>query len=142
MKNITVLIDANVIFDYITSRDPFFRESYKIMEMCYSGKVNGYIAFHSVSIIWYSLRKLIAEKSERRAWMKKILEILRVIGADHEAVLKAIEQEDFDDFEDCLQNKCAETVNAQYIITNNVKDFNHSTVPAITPGEFCRRTKI
>ena len=49
-----ILIDTNVILNYITERDDPFRESSKkIMELCAEEKVNGYIAFHSLSIIWY-----------------------------------------------------------------------------------------
>lgn len=46
--------------------------------------------------------------------------------------------DDFIDFEDCLQDRCAESVNAQYIITNNVKDFKESVITAITPSDFHR----
>ncbi len=28
-----VLIDANVVLDYITSREPYYRESYKIIDL-------------------------------------------------------------------------------------------------------------
>lgn len=118
-----ILIDANVILDYVTSREPYYHDAYKVIEMCCSGKVKGYLAFHSVSIIWYTLRRFVPDKSERRSWMKKILQAVWVTGASHEAVLKAIDMESFKDFEDCLQDRCAETVNARYIVTNNVKDF-------------------
>lgn len=50
--------------------------------------------------------------------------------------MNAVDMDNFKDFEDCLQNKCAETINAQYILTNNVKDFKESTIPAITPADF------
>lgn len=133
-----VLIDANVILDYVTSREPFYREAYRIMDLCHRKEVQGYIAFHSVSIIWYVLRKFIPNDSERRLWLRKILQILRVTGADHEEVLKAVEMDHFKDFEDCLQNKCAEAVQAQYIVTNNVKDFKESIIKAVTPGELCQ----
>ncbi len=128
-----VLIDANVVLDYITSREPYYRESYKII-----GKVKGYIAFHSVSIIWYTLRRYIPDKYERRKWMKNILSIIEVTGVGHNDVLRALDMEEFDDFEDCLQDRCAENVNANYIITNNVKDYNESVVQAITPEDYLK----
>lgn len=137
MKNTVALIDANVILDYIASREPYYQDAYKIMEMCHSRKIEGYMAFHSVSIIWYTLRKFIPDPSDRRKWMKKILEITRVAGASHEAVLKAIDMENFKDLEDCLQDRCAESVDAQYIITNNVKNFKESTVRSISAKDFC-----
>ena len=60
---------------------------------------------------------------------------LTVAGASHNAVVRAILNEDFPDFEDCLQEKCALEVGADYIITRNVKDFSASEIPAVTPAE-------
>ena len=61
---------------------------------------------------------------------------MKVVGANHEEVLKAVRMTEFKDFEDCLQDRCAKSVGAEYIITRNVADFNGSEVPAISPEEF------
>lgn len=56
------LIDANVVLNYITDREDRFRESSKmVMDLCSQGIVDGYIAFHSLSIIWYSFRMKVSE---------------------------------------------------------------------------------
>lgn len=138
MKGIVALVDANVILDYVTTREPFYQDAYKVIDMCHSGVVKGYIAFHSVSIIWYVLRKFITDIDERRKWMRKILQVVDVTGASHEAVLQAVDMDDFKDLEDCLQDRCAESVKANYILTNNVKDFTASAITAISPHDFCR----
>ena len=75
MKNTVVLVDANVILDYVTTREPYYHDAYKIIDMCYSGYIKGYLAFRSVSVIWYVLRKFMPD-IERRLWMKKILQAL------------------------------------------------------------------
>ena len=49
-----------------------------------------------------------------------ICKILTVVGADQGEVIKAIENSDFKDFEDCLQDRCAVSVAADYIVTRNV----------------------
>ena len=135
MKNMEILIDTNVILNYITERDDPFRESSKkIMELCAEEKVNGYIAFHSLSIIWYVLRK--KSENERRFWLKNVCEILPVVGATHEQVLEAIDQVNFTDFEDCLQDKCAQNIGTHYIATCNVNDFINANTKIINPKEF------
>lgn len=53
-------------------------------------------------------------------------------------IIDAIEKDSFEDFEDCLQDKCAKDVGADYIITCNVRDFENSEVPAITPDDFIK----
>ena len=132
-----ILIDTNVILNYITERDDPFREaSKKVMKLCAEEKVNGFIAFHSLSIIWYILRK--KSENERRFWLKNVCEVLMVVGATHKQVLEAIEQVNFIDFEDCLQDKCAQNVKANYIVTCNVNDFENAYTKVVNPIEFLK----
>ena len=128
------LIDANVVLNYITDReDPFRIASNKTMDLCSGNDVDGYIAFHSVSIIWYSLK---IPNKQKRVWLKNICSILTVVGASHDQVLDAIERDDFKDFEDCLQDECAVAVNADCIVTCNVKDFGNAKTKIYNPDEF------
>ena len=129
-----ILIDTNVRIDFLITREPFYKTASEIIERCADGRLSGYIAFHSISNLWYILRKVPEDK--RREWMKDICSILRVAGASHEEVLRAIERKEFKDFEDCLQDRCAKGVKAQYIVTRNTKDFLGSEVPAVLPEEF------
>ena len=140
MKNTVVLIDTNVLLNYITGRsDPFSQESAEIVKMCACGDVTGYISFHSLPTLWYILRKW--DDAERRQSLKDICEIFSIATASSRDVIDAIETVEFTDFEDCLQDKCAKDVDADYIITCNISDFTHSEVPAITPGQFLDMVK-
>ena len=129
-----LLIDTNVILDYLLVRKPQYDDADKFIDYCTKFDVRCYLAFHSVSTIWYHLRKHFDLK-ERRTLLLKITDFFTVTGASHNAVVRAILDENFPDFEDCLQEKCALQVNADYIVTNNVKDFKASEIPAVTPAE-------
>lgn len=133
MKNMVLLIDANVIMSYITNREPGFAAAYQIVDCCREGRAKGYIAFHTVSILWYVLRK--KPKSERRNILLSLCELFTVTGASHQDVLEAVLNDDFSDFEDCLQEKCAENVGADYIVTENTRDFAASRIPAKNPAD-------
>lgn len=133
MKSMVLLIDANVVLSYISKRQPGFAEAYKIMEKCSDDDVQGYIAFHTVSILWYALRK--KSQKERRSILLDVCELLTVTGASHQDVLDAIKKDDFLDFEDCLQEKCAIKIGAEYIVTENIRDFSRSQIPAILPAD-------
>ncbi len=50
--------------------------------------------------------------------------------------MTALQQKDFEDFEDCLQEKCAEEAGAEYIITRNTEDYKNSSIQAETPHDF------
>ena len=138
MKNMAVLIDTNVLLNYITNRnDKYLNESIKIVEFCALGKLNGYIAFHTLSTLWYVLRKKPDKK--RRYYLRDICKIFSVASASQTEIVDAIEKATFSDFEDCLQDKCAKEVGADYIITVNEKDFTNSEIEAINPCEFLMR---
>lgn len=139
MKSMVLLIDANVVLDYLLNREPHFQDSYSVISYCQSEIAEGFIAFHSISVIWYVLRKKPAKA--RRAALMDICEILTVTGASHEAVISAVQNEDFPDFEDCLQEQCAATVHADYIVTWNKADFAASKIPAVTPTEMVHLLK-
>ncbi len=45
-----ILVDTNVILDYLAERDGFFEDAKKVMELCANGTVQGCVAFHPGSI--------------------------------------------------------------------------------------------
>lgn len=130
-----VLIDTNVMLDYLIKREPYYKDASEIFFMCASGKLNGCIAAHSVINAFYILRKsLSAEK--RRKMLLDLCEITNVIGIDQRDVLSVLNDKGFADMEDCLQSECAAKCGAEYVITRNVKDFVESKVAAIEPRDF------
>ena len=76
----------------------------------------------------------------RRKALLNICRILKVEGIDSIKVLSALQKENFVDMEDCLQEECAMSISADYIVIRNIKDFATSKIPAIMPDEFL--TKI
>ena len=78
-------------------------------------------------------------KEERREALKDICQIVKVEGIDSFKIRSALNNEDFSDFEDCLQEECAFAISADYIVTRNTKDFVSSRVPAILPDEFLKK---
>ncbi|MBO6178569.1 MAG: hypothetical protein J6O04_05315 [Selenomonadaceae bacterium] len=136
-RKLRILIDTNIAFTFLSERnDPFSKEALKIMSFCARGKIYGYLAFHSLSIIWYLCRKV--SERERRRMMLRLSNILTVAGASQDEVINAIQNEDFSDFEDCLQDKCAKEAGCDYIVTANLRDFINSEVPAIAPDELLK----
>jgi hypothetical protein len=49
-----------------------------------------------------------------------------------------IDTNEFTDLEDRIQFECAQIINAHYIITRNIADFSHSTIPVILPEDFLK----
>ncbi len=52
-----VLLDANLVLTFLTRReDKYQKEIDIIMQLCHDKTLEGFVAFHSLSIIWYVLR--------------------------------------------------------------------------------------
>lgn len=130
-----ILIDTNVVLDIILNRPPYCVSAAEIFKICAMKRVTGYIAIHSISNIFFILRKFYTA-DERRKILKDILKIFTVAGTSHQGVLEALEKNEFKDFEDCLQDECAREVGADYIITRNIQDYQYAEVKALTPGKF------
>lgn len=133
-----VLIDTNIIIDILEKREAFYEASDEVLSLCASKKINGCIALHSISNIYYILRKHYSAEDRKRLLLG-ILKFLQIANASHENVQHALERNDFLDFEDCLQDECAIQSHADYIITRNISDFYNSNIPAITPLNFLEK---
>ena len=130
-----VLVDTNVLLDYLVGREPHFTASNNVVQLCAERKVQGIIAAHSISNMFYILRKDLPE-TERRDALLQLCKIFNVAGIDQEKLENALQNALFPDFEDCLQAECAVTAKSDYIITRNAKDFVGSKIPVVTPTEF------
>lgn len=131
-----ILIDTNVLLDYILLREPFTQDAQKIIDYCRQEILNGAMAAQSVADMFYILRKDIVIEQRRRILLR-LCDILHVEGVDKNKLVCALENKNFTDFEDCLQTECALSFGADYIITRNVDDYVASEVPCITPKDFC-----
>lgn len=93
------LIDTNVIMNFITKRDDLYKEEcFKVIQFCAENAFKGYIAFHSLSTIWYVIRRVCSDEKAREC-LNRICDIMKVTGATQEQIKEAIENINFKDFE-------------------------------------------
>ena len=133
-----VLIDTNILVDYISKRQPFFNDSSKVIKLCVDGVVDGCISAHTITNLFYILRKDLSVQARKKLFLD-FCQIFTIIGIDYDKLESSLQNDDFDDLEDCLQDECAKEFNADYIITRNTTHFTHSSVEAIEPHEFLKR---
>ncbi len=129
-----ILLDKNVVLDYILVRKPNYDDVVKLINCCLDWKMEIYIAVHSLTAINNSLKRKFPP-DECQKLLLSVTDFFTVTAAPHNSVVDAINNEKFPDLEDCLQEKCALEVGADYIVTNNFKDFAASEIPAVTPAE-------
>jgi predicted nucleic acid-binding protein len=138
MSAITVLIDTDVLIDFLTDRKPFTANAKKLMQKSHEKTINAFLAAHSVTNIFYILRKhySVADRKQRLTDLCMAVSVVE-IGA--ELILNALANNNFDDVEDCLQSECATAINADYIVTRNIEDYAGSKVPAVLPEELLNK---
>ncbi len=132
-----ILIDTNVLIDYISKREPYFFNAEQIITLCANEKIYGCIAAHSVMDAIYITRKEYSI-DERKNILKKICLILDVVGVDKYKIINSLSNDKFTDIEDCLQMECAKEFFADYIVTRNIKDFKNSVIKPTMPDEFLK----
>lgn len=130
-----VLVDTNVIIDWLLVRPKNGKNAEKTMRYLMAKNAEGYVSSHSLTDLYFCMRKEFS-KSERQKLLQFILSKFNVITeekSDFEAVLS---EDDLDDLEDGLQMQCAKKANLDYIITENTKDFSTSFVQVLSTSDF------
>lgn len=130
-----ILIDTNILLDYLLTRVPFYEEAREVVQICTDGKIKGCIAAHSITNMFYILRKDY-DLEERRELLINLCTIFDVEGIDKSKLLAGLQNSDFTDFEDCLQTECAKIYGADYVVTRNIADYKTSEITAILPKDF------
>jgi len=132
-----LMLDANIVLDVLQAREPYLADSSRISKMCETDLAEGHISTLSFANLVYVMRKeLDPEKTEEVLKMLSLIykfDDLTLADLNNAASLR------WDDFEDAVQATIAKRIDADYIITRNVKDFKNSKVMALMPSEFLAR---
>jgi predicted nucleic acid-binding protein len=138
MNVLTVLVDSDVLVDFLIDRAPFTVAAKQLVAMTDKKIIKAYLAPHSITNIFYILRKSYSA-SDRRQMLADLCQSVTVAEVKARTVLDALANADIADVEDGLQAECAKNVNADYIITRNIGDYGKSAVPAILPEDLLKR---
>ncbi len=134
-----ILIDTNVILDVLIERKDFAEPAQKIFKLCEVKKVEGFISALSIPNIVYIMRKEL-DHDKIKNILNKLTLIFNVADLNSADLITASEM-DFNDYEDAVHCAQAMRIKAEYIVTRNVKDFDKSKIPVITPQEFIKIIK-
>jgi len=140
MNVLAVLIDTDVLLDFLTERGIFTKNAKGIVQKVAEKKINAFLAAHSITNLFYILRKIYSV-SERKQLLMALCQSITIVEIGSGLIFNVFTNSNFDDIEDCLQAECALSVNADYIITRNINDYTHSGVPAILPEELLKILK-
>jgi predicted nucleic acid-binding protein len=107
-----IFLDTNILLDYLLEQEPYCKDSYDgidIYETC--KQINNILAFVDIVDVTKN-------------------DILKALSS-----IKNNENAKCNDFEDLLQQQCAEKARADYIITRD-EEFINRSAKAISPTEY------
>lgn len=136
-----LFIDTNVILDLLAARKPFVKSAEKIFTLAANGRLKLFTSSISIATTYYILGKQLSPE-DTRASLQKLLTLITVSDAGHMGTVRAVNDLNFKDIEDALQNQCALTCKAKIIVTRNEKDFRDCSLSVMTPDQFLSRTSL
>ena len=128
-----MLLDADILIDIALDRLPFSVPASALLDRIEQSRRRAFIAWHSVSNLYYIVAPA-RGKVRTRDFIVDLTHIVGVASGDAEAVRYAAELP-MTDFEDAMQAACARACGARHIVTRNIRDYERSPIPAISPQE-------
>src|SRR3972149_3909363 len=113
--------DLNIILDVLQNREPFYEASAQLLAYAETGKIQGSIAPHSLTTLFYIVSKD-QSPAKARATITNLLQFLSVSKIDQSTIEQAMSLS-YRDFEDAVQMIAAVQCKADYFVTRNPKDF-------------------
>ena len=134
-----LLLDTNIVIDYMGRQKPFFGNAERIIAAGYFGDATLWASAQSFKDAFFVLSHYV-DAARVQAAMLKLLEIVNPVDLTGSDITRAAKLQ-WDDLEDCLIAVAAAKANADYIITRGRKGFERSMIPTLTPREWLREAR-
>jgi hypothetical protein len=128
-----VLFDLNIILDVLQERDEFYEFSAQCLAYAEAGEVQGWLAAHSVTTLFYLIAKD-HSPAQSRVTLTSLLQFLKVAPVDHNTIEGALSMP-YQDFENAVQMMAALEVQADHLLTRNARDYDPAPVEVVGPVE-------
>ncbi len=130
--SIRIYIDTNIYLNSILNRDKGI--SKEILSFLAGVDVELYL--NDISII--NIHYIIKKSFDREGVIEELRTIQQennLVSVDEEIIENSLDSE-FKDFEDAVQYFCAKKIDAELIITDNIRDFKLSDIRVISAKDF------
>lgn len=131
-----VFIDTNVIVDFCTAREPFFRDAAIIIDMARDGLIEMVVSSLTFVNVAYVMRKHYP-KAEVLRKINALMDICDISAINRSTLRNAIKSE-ARDFEDAIQFFSLKEHNVDVIITRDCEGFKDFEASIATPQEFLK----
>ncbi|BDI19393.1 DNA-binding protein [Nostoc cf. commune SO-36] len=123
-----VLIDTNIVLDFLLQREPFFQDAELLFQKIDSGHVVRYVTATTLTDIFYISRRHTRSIDQARQAVSEMLTAM-IICPVNRAVLESAFGSGLADFEDAIQIACAIAQRLDAILTRDTQGFLSSSLP-------------
>ena len=131
-----VLVDSDVILDFVLQRDDFALDANIIFEYLGNRRFEAFVCPISFPNVFYFVRKANGKDAAFQA-IRDLLVSVRVCKVD-KSVLDTALILNFSDYEDAVQCASAVAENLGAIVTRNIKHYKKSPIPVYLPADFLK----
>ena len=133
---IRVLLDTNVILDFLMDRQPFADVSAAIWQANDAGRITAYVSVITPVNVFYIARKLQGAEIAR-GLVQSLLNSCRICSLGRSALLSALALP-VKDFEDAVQVVSAQEEALDALVTRDTGDYKSVSFPIFSPDEFLK----
>ncbi len=134
------VVDTCVVLDYLQNREPFFDDALNIAIGRANREYEAYITASSLTDLYYIVHRSTHSAEETHRIISTLTLLFGLVDTYAEDCINALHN-GMPDFEDAVMSESAYRINADCIITQNIRDYAKSKVPAVTPAEFLMKLR-
>ena len=128
------LLDTNVVLDLLLKRAPFEVEALAIWNANRAGQFKGYVSAVTPITVFYVTRKSHGA-DYARSLVREVLKSFLICSLEAD-ILNVAYQLPLDDYEDAAHLASALAYGLDAIVTRDLKDFEGSPLPILSPADF------
>ncbi|NJN60143.1 MAG: PIN domain-containing protein [Coleofasciculaceae cyanobacterium RL_1_1] len=133
-----VLIDTNIVLDFLLQREPFFQDADLLFQAIDAGQVIGYVTATTLTDIFYISRKHTRSVDQARQAVAEMLAAMVICPIDR-AVLELAFHSGLVDFEDAVQIFGAVAQGLDVILTRDNRGFLSSPIPVLSVQDLLKQ---
>jgi predicted nucleic acid-binding protein len=135
---VRVLIDTNIVLDFLLQREPFFQDAELLFQAIGAGQLIGYVTATTLTDIFYISRKHTRSIEQARQAVSATLTVMVICPIDR-TVLESAFNSGLVDFEDAVQIFGAVAQGLDAILTRDNKGFLSSPIPVFSIQDLLQR---
>lgn len=132
MAHLKLVLDTNIIVDFVHKRDPFFEDARKLLICGRMGEFDLWLTSSQITDLVYILsdegkKESLPQALKSLQGLRTFISILPIGSTEIDHMLAS----SWDDPEDCLLYQAALQAKADALITRNQADFQASIIPVL-----------